>query len=561
MKATGWYSSPPRSAPKCRRFSSPAISLSVPAGSITGGAIKDPLNGNTPFPGNIIPTARLSPIVAKLQQYYPATNLPGFSSNFSVPVPTTISTNQTVDRIDQNIGDKIRLYVRAHYQNENVFGGSAVPVNATTIPVTTSNYTVGYTHTLTPNLVNDFRVGRHRLDTDDIELLHRERPEERRDEPGNHGLSPETRSTTTPAFRNSTSRASTDWATRERTGTRPTARISFPNRLVGSHGSHNIVAGAEFRRLATAREATNSPRGAFTFNGTLTGYAPADFILGRSAIVLHARAGSARPRGRMARWFLRAGQMAGLAQTHAELRAALRAADRGLHGKRQRHRAQCHQTAIVGGTPGFHFTNPQHSDWAPRLGFAYRIDDKTVFRGGGGIYYNPNQTNSYTFLSNNPPFATILNCTWSAGLTPVSLNSPVRFRGGLSAPSPTAGTIATDPWNQPTARMNQWSASLERQLWSGGGLELRISRLAFLPPGPQLLQQHASPRARLRQHAPAEPAVRRDPHHRYRRNRQLRGPERCLPPAHEPRLADAGQLHLVAYAGRQHATPTAAALR
>ena len=38
-------------------------------------------------------------------------------ATYSVPVPTTISTNQTVDRIDQNIGDKIRLYVRAHYQN------------------------------------------------------------------------------------------------------------------------------------------------------------------------------------------------------------------------------------------------------------------------------------------------------------------------------------------------------------------------------------------------------------------------------------------------------------
>src|ERR1017187_9600431 len=141
---------------------------SVPAGSITGGAIKDPLNGNTPFPGNVIPTARLSPIVAKLQQYYPAANLPGLSSNYSVPVPTTIGTDQTVDRIDQNIGDKIRLYVRAHYQNENVFAGNAIPVNASTVPVTTSNYTVSYTHTLTPTLVNDLRLGRHRLDTDNL---------------------------------------------------------------------------------------------------------------------------------------------------------------------------------------------------------------------------------------------------------------------------------------------------------------------------------------------------------------------------------------------------------
>ena len=36
----------------------------------------------------------------------------------------------------------------------------------------------------------------------------------------------------------------------------------------------------EFRRLATGRAAVNSARGAFTFNGTLSGYAPADFVLG-----------------------------------------------------------------------------------------------------------------------------------------------------------------------------------------------------------------------------------------------------------------------------------------
>ena len=87
------------------------------------------------------------------------------ASNYSVPVPTTISTNQTVDRIDQNIGDKVRLYVRADYQNEHVFGGSAIPTNAATTPVTDSNYTVGYTHTLTPNLVNDLRVGRNFFST------------------------------------------------------------------------------------------------------------------------------------------------------------------------------------------------------------------------------------------------------------------------------------------------------------------------------------------------------------------------------------------------------------
>ena len=93
-----------------------SLSTQMPAAFFAGNfsgvstVIKDPLNGNAPFPGNIIPTARISPVVLKLQQYYPATNLPGLSSNLSVPVPTTITTNQTVDRIDQNIGDKVRLW-------------------------------------------------------------------------------------------------------------------------------------------------------------------------------------------------------------------------------------------------------------------------------------------------------------------------------------------------------------------------------------------------------------------------------------------------------------------
>jgi hypothetical protein len=137
----------------------------VPASVISGGAIKDPFNGNVPFAGNVIPTSRISPVALKLQQYYPAPNLPGLASNFSVPVPNTAKYDQTVDRIDQNIGDKIRLYARAQWQNWNVFGGNQVPSNGTTTPYTTTNYTFGYTHTFKPTTVNDFRVGRNFFNT------------------------------------------------------------------------------------------------------------------------------------------------------------------------------------------------------------------------------------------------------------------------------------------------------------------------------------------------------------------------------------------------------------
>ena len=132
------------------------------------------------------------------------------------------------------------------------------------------------------------------------------------------------------------------------------------------------------------------------------------------------------------------------------------------------------QSALIVATPGFKFIAPQHKNWAPRLGFAYRISEKTVFRGGGGIYYNPNQTNSYTFLNTNPPWSPIFQCNWSSGLPTLSLSNPLGVPAACPLPGSNSGAlIVTPPAEQPAGRMNQWSASIDRQLWSGGGLEVQ----------------------------------------------------------------------------------------
>ena len=442
----------------------------VPTSSITGGAIKDPLNGNAPFAGNIIPTSRISPVVLKLLQYYPAPVLPGLASNYSVPVPTRISTDQTVDRIDQNIGDKIRLYARAHYQSENVFGGSSIPINSNTTPVTATNYTFGYTHTLTPSLVNDFRVGRNFFNTATLNPFATASQANTGTGLGIPGFTGDTtfNNPGIPDFSitgfNGLGNGSTNWYQNDST-------VQVSEQMSWTHGSHNIMAGLEFRRLATGRAAVNSPRGSFTFNGTLTGYAPADFILG---LPQSFTTPGPEVRGRVAEWrdgffVLDKWQVTRKFTLDYGLRYELPTVAYTINGNATE--LNQNQTALVGGTPGFRFTAPNHSDWAPRLGLAYRITDKTVFRAGGGIYYNPNQTNSYTFLNTNPPYTTILTCSWSVGLTPPSLSNPIV--PGVCPSAPTAGTIATDPWHQPSARMNQWSAGLERQLWSGGGLEVQ----------------------------------------------------------------------------------------
>jgi hypothetical protein len=445
----------------------------VPAGSITGGAIKDPANSNTPFPGNKIPTARISPITLKLQQYYPAPNLPGLASNFSVPVPTNQRYNQTVDRIDQNVGNKVRIYARAHWQEWNTFGGSAIPVNGTTVPTTVTNYTVGYTHTLTPSLVNDLRLGRNFFDSAALNYFTVNGPADAGTKLGIPGFTGDTQygNPGIPDFGitgfNGLGNAGTNWYQNDST-TQLSEQISW------NKGKHSIMAGMEFRRLGTGRAAVNSARGTFTFNGTQSGYAPADFILGNMVSF-----GTAGPevRGRVAAWrdgffVLDKWQVSRKLTLNYGLRYELPTVPYTINGNASLLNAD--QSALIVATPGYHFIEPNHSNWAPRLGFAYRINEKTVFRGGAGIYYNANQTNSYTFLNTNPPWSPIYQCTWSAGLAALSLSNP--FAVTAACPQTTTSTgalIVTPPPHQPTGRMNQWSASLDRQVWNGAGVELQ----------------------------------------------------------------------------------------
>jgi hypothetical protein len=73
-----------------------------------------PLNGPpTPFPGNIIPTSRLSPQALAIQQYYPRQNTTT-GTNSTAP-SQSIDFNQYIVRIDHQITPKHRLFARWVY--------------------------------------------------------------------------------------------------------------------------------------------------------------------------------------------------------------------------------------------------------------------------------------------------------------------------------------------------------------------------------------------------------------------------------------------------------------
>jgi hypothetical protein len=93
-----------------------------------------------------------------------------------------------------------------------------------------------------------------------------------------------------------------------------------------------------------------------------------------------------------------------------------------------------------------------------------------VIRGGYGIYYNPNQLNSYTLATTNPPFATIYTYNSVPTNPTLTLGNPTPAAAQGALPKPNAFTLNLD---LPVARMNQWSFSAEHGLWRNAGLELQ----------------------------------------------------------------------------------------
>ncbi|HEX4164452.1 MAG TPA: TonB-dependent receptor [Bryobacteraceae bacterium] len=432
------------------------------------------VNGQT-FPGNIIPNTQLSPQAQKLLAFMPLPNLPGITSNLEATYPNNDHYNQVIGRVDQNIGDKIRLFFRYAWNNETFLTGAETQYNNTYLPVQTRNWVAGYTQTLSPNIVNDFRLGKQHLVTNALNYWYQNGLPTAGTDLGIPGFTGDTtyNDPGIPYISNSgflsLGNAGTNWFQFDNTwqGT---------DSLTYTHGAHTIIVGAELRKLTTSRAAVNSPDGQFNFTGSLTGYAPADFILGYAQ---SSQTPGPQIRNQVASWrdgfFVVDNWQATKKLTlNLGLRYELPTVPYTVNGYARMLNAT--ETALIPATvpdPGFHFINPNHKNFAPRFGLAYRLTDKTVVRAGYGIYYNPNQNNTFTFLSSNPPIGTAT--TFNTSLTPpavlVTLNDPT---AGAAHQNSLANTsiISPNP-NLPTAYMNQWSFDLQQGLWANAALDVQ----------------------------------------------------------------------------------------
>ena len=434
-------------------------------------AIKNPLTGQN-YPGNIIPQAQLSPVALKLLEYYPAPNRTGPTpgvSNVQSQSKTRDENDQLLVRVDQNLGNRARLSVRYNwYDTYNSIIG-AIPVQGITQPRVNKNTLVSYTHSLRPTLHNDFRIGYHRIDFDTLNHFGVNSIPSAGSDLGIPGFDGDVRfkNPGLPSINISNfsglGQGGTNWYQFDTT-------FQMSDVLSYTRGSHNVRAGFDLRRMATGRRAANDPRGRFDFTGVMTGYSVADFMIGLPRTVITP---ADQIQGHVGGWrngffvndvwqparnlTLSVGVRYELntpVQTYAGLATML---------------AEDFETIIPSTLPskGFKFHEPNKKDFAPRLGATYRLGGKTVLRAGFGIYYNPNQMNSFTFLTNNPPLAAASTYTSDAANPTLSFAQPTGGPVTVIIPD-----VISPTRHLPNARKDQWSFDIQRELAQGVALDL-----------------------------------------------------------------------------------------
>jgi hypothetical protein len=147
-----------------RRRQTSQATFSVPTAKMFAGdfselttPIYDPLTGQ-PFPGNIIPTSRLDPVSLRLLKYYNSAALPGLTNNFVQDNSAPLNRDGFVVRFDFIESSKSQWMGRYNWGDENQ---STQGINAAGTKVVTNykQWSVSNTRTFTDSLVYEARFG------------------------------------------------------------------------------------------------------------------------------------------------------------------------------------------------------------------------------------------------------------------------------------------------------------------------------------------------------------------------------------------------------------------
>jgi hypothetical protein len=429
---------------------------------------KDPATGGfvrNAFAGNRIPSNRFDPVAKNLLQYFPEPNLPGDAgtntNNYLSQAGAHNSTDLFLGRVDHNLSLKQRIFARVSYDRQNFQGGNVLgniaDFNSDPFHNRHKGLTLSYTNVLSPSTILNVRYG----------LLREEQTNDSHSigfDASTIGLPPsltgQFEANMFPRFdiAGYTSLGTQYFSLVERNNTTHSLAANV-SKVVGRH---SIETGIDLRVIQGALFQAGWPSGQFAFDPGFTngpdpnagegnGNGFASFLLGTAG----AGYASYDPHWMFSQRYyafylqddikvnrrltlnvgVRYDYESPLSDRYNQLSFVDLNADVPLNvtpvdvGLGLGLRPQPPFKGAVG-FPGLNgagkgVTEPVHTDWAPRFGFALSLTDKTVIRSAYGLMYpgtTADNSGNYPTVQGFNPFSQMV--TSADGITP--FNNPDR---------------------------------------------------------------------------------------------------------------------------------------
>ncbi len=436
--------------------------------------LMNPFTG-LPYPGNIV-TGPFSPVGQKLLAYYPAPNgsYPG-GDNFLAVTNTTNNWDQGSGRVDYTISGKDTVFGRYTQQAQTTVLGGITIYNSQTFPTNPKSIATGWTHTFSPNLINNFRFGFTHTETGETRSFGFDPTYANPVGLKNVGLQPGSYGVPRLSVSGYANPGGANGTEVIREGL-----FMWTDAVSIQKGRHNITAGMDIRYDPTYLyedwQGTN-----LSFNGNYTGNSIADLLVG-----VPSAGGSADgdPTLNFRRWY-----QAYYVQDNFQVNHRLNVNGGVRYEYSQPPVDTANHVGSFDLSTGTELTypdtsslglsrqmvHPRYKNFSPRLGFNYLplSAGNTVVKGGFGIYYLQPNLNQFEVEVDTPKYYSVNFYNNSPAGKPLAFTADQLFDPALAGTSPGSGqSVSFVNPNNATPYTYEWSLAVQQTFLKNWLLEV-----------------------------------------------------------------------------------------
>jgi hypothetical protein len=375
----------------------------VVSGKVVPNIITDPQTGQ-PFLNNTIPTNRLSTVAKNVVPFFPTPNGSFQNNNYLKTLSYPYTWDQFHIKVDINLPHNDRFFARYSYVNDWLDDPGFRQGWGLKRPLGDQSAAAVYTHIFTPTLVNVLRLGYNR--NNDQNVSEGAYGPDIAKQVGLHNTSTTKTSFGLPGM------GFTGYSGIGAGGTENeidlTNMFELSDNLSWHKGKHDLKFGADIRRTHLFRISDYPSDPTFTFGGTYTGDAIADFLLGLPSFAQWG-IGDTSVNYENIFW-------APYVQDNWKLKPNL-TVYMGLRWEYDQPPTELNdrqgyfdfRTSTIKTIRADHLQRglmyPDKNNFGPRLGFAYSPTARTVIRAAAGMYYALVPANEAQFRGvDQPPF-------------------------------------------------------------------------------------------------------------------------------------------------------------